>query len=99
MTPARNLDVRIIDVIRLLQPGEVVSYGDVASDAGSPKAARHVGKVLAGASDLSWWRVVTSHGRLVPGSELEQARLLRAEGVVVEQGRVKVSLSGRFADR
>jgi len=99
MSTERDLDARIIEVIRLLQPGEIVSYGDVASDAGFPKAARHVGKVLAGTSGLSWWRVVTSHGRLVPGNELEQTRLLRSEGVIVEHGRVLVSPSGRFADR
>ncbi len=99
MSTDRDLDARIIEVIRLLQPGEVVSYGDIASDAGFPKAARHVGKVLAGTPGLSWWRVVTSHGRLVPGSELEQARLLRSEGVIVEEGRVLLSPSGRFAGR
>ncbi|MBT3970073.1 MAG: DNA methyltransferase, partial [Actinobacteria bacterium] len=35
-----------------------------------------------------WWRVVTASGRLVPGLENEQTRLLRAEGVTITNGRV-----------
>src|SRR5205823_5961262 len=74
-----------------LAAGEVVSYGDVAAQAGTPGAARAVGAVLAGAGDagVPWWRVVTSTGRLVPGHEVEHARRLRAEGVEVVDGRVR----------
>ena len=72
---------RVLAVIAGLAAGEVVSYGDVAAQAGSPGAARAVGAVLAGAGDegVPWWRVVTSTGRLVPGHEAEHARRLRAE--------------------
>jgi methylated-DNA-protein-cysteine methyltransferase-like protein len=82
---------RVVAVIEALAPGEVVSYGDVAAQAGFPGAARGVGAVLAGSSGdgLPWWRVVTSTGRLVPGHEVEHARRLRAEGVEVLDGRVK----------
>jgi alkylated DNA nucleotide flippase Atl1 len=38
--------------------------------------------------DLPWWRVVNANGRLVPGHEVEQARLLAAEGVQCRGGRV-----------
>ena len=94
-----NLDSRIAEVVRLLEPGEVVSYGDIAADAGSPRAFRHVGRVLAVTEGLPWWRVVTSGGRLVPGNERKHAELLRAEGVVVAQGHVLRSPAGRFAVR
>jgi len=99
MPQPNNLDTRIAEVIQLLQPGEVVSYGDIAADAGSPRAFRHVGRVLAVTEGLPWWRVVTSGGRLVPGNELKHAELLRAEGVVVAQARVQRSPAGRFAVR
>ncbi|HEV2360888.1 MAG TPA: MGMT family protein [Acidimicrobiales bacterium] len=67
-----------------LEPGEVVTYGDIAGEAGFPGAARAVGMLLARAdTDVAWWRVVTSSGRLVPGYEAEHARRLRAEGRVV----------------
>lgn len=94
--PAREL--RIIEVVRALEMGEVVSYGDVAADAGLPGRARLVGRLLAShdGAELAWWRVVTADGRLVPGLEAHQASLLRAEGAVVVDGRVRQSPSGRF---
>jgi methylated-DNA-protein-cysteine methyltransferase-like protein len=76
-------------VIRSLRRGEVATYGEVASEAGRPGAARAVGNVLARRGDLPWGRVVASNGRLVPGHEVEQARLLRREGVAVMDGRVQ----------
>ena len=83
---------RVIGVIASLQPGEVVSYGDVAAEAGYPGAARAVGAVLANTGpedELPWWRVIMSSGRLAPGKEREQGRRLRAEGVPVAHGRVQ----------
>ena len=90
---------RILDVVRSLREGEVVSYGDIADDAGLPGRSRLVGNVLAGNDDpeLPWWRVVNSVGRLVPGNELEQAARLRAEGVSVSGGRVRDARYGRFS--
>jgi methylated-DNA-protein-cysteine methyltransferase-like protein len=91
---------RIVEVIRALEPGEVVSYGDIAADAGAPRQARLVGRVLALTdAALPWWRVVTATGRLVPGMEVEQADLLRAEGVVVVGDRVRSAPRGRFRTR
>ena len=92
-------DRRIIDIIRSLRVGEVVSYGDIADDAGSPKQSRLVGRLLSENDDpdLPWWRVVNSVGRLVPGHEREQASLLRAEGVTVRDGKVRRAPVGRFS--
>lgn len=78
-----ELEERIADVIARLEPGDVVTYGEVAAMAGRPGAARAVGRFLSRSSRLPWWRVVSATGRLVPGSEVDQARRLRAEGVVV----------------
>ena len=85
MTPFQK---SITAVLERLQPGEVVTYGEVAAQAGFPGAARAVGSLLHDSTGLPWWRVVTSSGRLVPGSETEQARRLGAEGVLVRNGRV-----------
>ena len=69
-----------------------MTYGEVALEAGHAGAARAVGAVLSrGRPGLPWWRVVTSTGRLVPGHERQQARLLRSEGVRVDHGRVVMS--------
>ncbi len=76
-------------VLHSLGPGEVVTYGEVAAEAGFPGAARAVGRLLATSDeDLPWWRVVTSTGRLVPGHEAVHAERLRAEGVDVAHGHV-----------
>lgn len=85
----------VVTVLERLQPGEVVSYGEVASQAGHPGAARAVGRVLGDSSGLPWWRVVAADGRLAPGLEAQQARLLRAEGVTVRRGKVVRSVHER----
>src|SRR4051812_13119934 len=75
-------------VLRGLQRGDVVTYGEVAAEAGFPGAARAVGRLLStGEGDLPWWRVVTASGRLVPGQEAEQGRRLEREGLAVVDGR------------
>lgn len=78
----------VVAVIRGLRRGEVASYGEIAEEAGYPRAARGVGTILARTSGLPWWRVVRSDGRLVAPHQQEQARLLRREGVNVVGGRV-----------
>lgn len=85
MTPFAE---RVLDAVRRLPEGDVVTYGEVAAMAGKPGAARGAGAVLA-ASDgsLPWWRVVYASGRLAPGKEVEQARRLRREGVEVDPER------------
>lgn len=90
-------DQRIIDVIRSLREGEVVTYGDIADVAGYPTMSRLVGRILATTDDdLPWWRVVNAAGRLVRGNEREQTALLKIEGVVVSDGHVRRAPMGRF---
>ena len=92
-----ELEERVLAVLRALGPGEVVSYGDVAEDAGFPGRARAVGHLLAVTAErVPWWRVVTSNGRLVPGHEHEQASRLRSERVTVRNQRVVAAPVGRF---
>lgn len=95
--PSAERERRIVDVLVSLQPGEVVSYGDVAATAGYPRHSRLVGRILQTTRvDLPWWRVVNAAGRLVPGAEREQAALLAQEDVIVRDGRVRRSPHGRF---
>ena len=76
---------RVLETVRGIPPGRVASYGEIARWAGRPGAARAVGTTLArSAGGAPAHRVVTSTGRLVPGHEAEQARLLRMEGVRVD---------------
>lgn len=84
-----SFDQAVAGVLESLAAGDVVTYGEVAAEAGYPGAARAVGRFLAEhGSGYPWWRVVTAQGRLVPGNELEHAARLKAEGVTVVDGRV-----------
>lgn len=88
---------RMLAVLIALEPGEVVSYGDVAEVAGYPRRSRAVGRLLATTNvEVPWWRVVRADGRLATEPPTEQSALLRAEGVTVRDARVIASPGGRF---
>jgi methylated-DNA-protein-cysteine methyltransferase related protein len=95
---------RILAVIRALPPGRATSYGEVARRAGLPRRARLVARVLADNDDpdLPWHRVLRADGRIAfaPGSRgfREQTKRLKAEGVRVERGRVRVGTDERDID-
>ena len=85
---------RVRTAVADLGQGEIATYGEIASDAGRPGAARAVGRILSGSNGLPWWRVVTATGRLVPGMEEEHALRLEREGVPVRGNRVVGSPQG-----
>ncbi|MFT5203442.1 MAG: methylated-DNA-protein-cysteine methyltransferase-like protein [Candidatus Aldehydirespiratoraceae bacterium] len=77
-------------VLDQLEPGDLVTYGDVATEAGFPGAARAVGSVLRRSEGVfPWWRVVSASGRLLTGHEQMQMELLAAEGIEVRGGRIR----------
>ena len=80
----------VVEVLLGTGPGDVVSYGEVAAEAGYPGAARAVGGVLKRIDGLPWWRVVNAAGRLIPHDPDRQSDLLRAEGIRVVAGHVIV---------
>ncbi|MCU1372693.1 MAG: hypothetical protein JWO77_3887 [Ilumatobacteraceae bacterium] len=84
-----DLETAVARVLDALGPGDVVTYGEVATEAGYPGRSRAVGRILSTSGGaFPWWRVVNASGRLVPGHEEEQARRLAAEGVALRNGRV-----------
>jgi methylated-DNA-protein-cysteine methyltransferase-like protein len=90
-------DQRILDVIRSLREGEVVTYGDIAEDAGYPKRSRLVGHILATTDeDVPWWRVVNSVGRWCPATNASSraSAFRRRQG---GEGRVRKAVFGRFS--
>jgi methylated-DNA-protein-cysteine methyltransferase-like protein len=75
----------------------VSTYGVIATRAGLPGRARLVGHALKAAPpglDLPWHRIVAAGGRIAfPAGSApfrEQSRRLRAEGVEVVRGRVRI---------
>jgi methylated-DNA-protein-cysteine methyltransferase related protein len=86
----RSFEQAVHRVVAAVPAGEVVTYGEVAAEAGRPGAARAVGRIMATSDGaLPWWRVVAADGRLVPGHEAEHRRRLTAEGVDVGERRVR----------
>ena len=78
MTP---FEESVLEVLRSLRPGEVVTYGEVAEMAGFPGRARAVGRILRlTEEEVPWWRVVGYGGRLISPNPAQQADLLRREG-------------------
>ena len=86
---------RILAAVKANAAGEVAGYGEVARRAGLPGRARLVARILSAGDEpgLPWHRVLRSDGRIAfpPGSAGfdEQVQRLRAEGVVVQAGRVR----------
>jgi len=91
-----NPDIQAIwDRVGSIPRGKVSTYGAIARAAGLPGRARLAGFALRSMPadmHLPWHRVVGAGGRIVfPKSSVqhrEQARLLRADGVPVKDGRV-----------
>lgn len=82
---------RVIQVVKAIPEGKVVSYGQVALYIGLPRAARQVGFILRDIgleSTIPWWRVVNNKGYIsIKGNwqadkEL-QRKLLLHEGIEV----------------
>lgn len=85
-----DFTARVLAVVAALPAGELLTYGEVAAEAGRPGAARAVGTVMRRhGAGVPWWRVVPASGRLAPHLVERQSTLLRRDGVVVEDGRIR----------
>jgi methylated-DNA-protein-cysteine methyltransferase related protein len=89
--PPDQFSTDVEKVIKAIPKGTVMTYGEIALEAGYPGAARAVGTLLArSGGTLPWWRVVNASGRLIPDHEAEHARRLTAEGVpLTASGRIR----------
>lgn len=86
-----NFKDKVMLVVAKVPRGKVVSYGQVAAECGSPRAARQVGwmlHTLDGETAVPWWRVINNAGYIsikgnVISTPLVQKKFLEDEGVVV----------------
>jgi methylated-DNA-protein-cysteine methyltransferase related protein len=90
---------RVISLIKLIPEGAVATYGQIAAQAGAPRGARQVVRILHSCShtkDLPWHRVINRQGMIsLPHGEgfEEQYSMLNSEGVMVEQnGHVSLAI-------
>ena len=92
---------RIYEAVKRIPKGRVATYGQVAEMAGDKKMARAVGNALHKNPDpngIPCYRVVNSKGELAGefafGGSGAQAKLLRADGIEVKDGRVDLKKYG-----
>jgi methylated-DNA-protein-cysteine methyltransferase-like protein len=79
---------RVRSLVASIPSGRVSTYGDIASVAGL-SSPRIVGWIMRTDSlDLPWHRVITASGRPAKHLTSKQLELLRAEGVLAEDGKV-----------
>jgi O-6-methylguanine DNA methyltransferase len=85
----------VLAVVRRIPYGRVATYGEVASLAGRPGAARAVGNIMrtCGRPDVPCHRVIAAGGRLggYGGSEVLKRQLLMSEGLIFHGNRVKTA--------
>ena len=82
---------RVLDIIRAVPAGQVVTYGQVAALAGFPRRARHVGHALRGCpQDVPWHRVLGAGGNVRTEPPSRQLELLRSEGVLTQSSRISL---------
>jgi methylated-DNA-protein-cysteine methyltransferase-like protein len=75
---------KMVEVIRRIPKGKVMTYGVVAYVAGFPLGARVVGAALNKYPDLPWERVVGSGGKILRPGILGQEQRLRLQQQGVE---------------
>jgi methylated-DNA-protein-cysteine methyltransferase-like protein len=84
----------VYTILSYLGEGKLITYGQLAKQAGFPHHSRHVGKILAKLpkdSRLPWFRVVNSQGKisLIGEAFIRQKTLLEKEGIeITEQGKI-----------
>lgn len=84
---------RSIEIIQHIPPGKVMTYGQIARLAGSPRGARQVVRILHSMSEkyhLPWHRVINAKGEIGlqdDESSNVQRLFLQSEGVEVQRGR------------
>ncbi len=77
---------QVYDLVRIIPPGYVMSYGQIAQLLGHPRASRLVGWAMHRCpSQIPWYRVIKKTGELPLSNSLfplsDQRRLLEQEGV------------------
>lgn len=82
-----SFTIKVIRIIQSIPYGKVMTYGQIARVAGSPRSARQVVRILHSMSekyDLPWHRVINSKGEIGFRDEemfITQKLLLESEGI------------------
>lgn len=87
---------KALHIIKQIPPGKVMTYGQIAKLAGSPRGARQVVRILHSMSEkyqLPWHRVINAKGEIgFKDEEMFLVQKLSLEGEGVEVTGKKVNL-------
>jgi alkylated DNA nucleotide flippase Atl1 len=82
----------VLEVVELIPPGRVMSYGDVAEYLGLG-GPRQVGRVMSmGGGGVPWWRVIRADGSPPPGHERRALERYEAEGTPMRPDGTRVDM-------
>lgn len=84
-----NFTEQAVTIIKSIPPGYVMTYGQVAAEAGNPRGARQISRILHSMSakhELPWHRIINAQGGISTPDHAEakgqtQRERLIAEGV------------------
>lgn len=98
MSNEPGIEERVWQVVAMIPPGRVSTYGEIATMAGLGRGARRVGRILSHlppGTRLPWHRVINASGRISLPSDspghTEQKERLQSEGVAFIKGRVSLA--------
>ena len=78
-------------LVASIPAGKVSTYGDIAAAAELPSPRIVAWIMRTDSSDLPWHRVIRASGRPAPHLSTRQLERLRSEGVLANDGRVKLA--------
>ena len=86
----------VLDIIKMIPSGKVMTYGQIAAYAGNPRGARQVSRILHSMSEthnLPWHRVINSKGTISLTGEggFIQGAMLADEGIPVINKKIDLS--------
>lgn len=89
----KSFQEKVIEVVKKIPRGSVMTYGEVAKYAGNAKASRVVGSIMAKNADktVPCHRVIRSDGAIGDYNGLQgksKSELLKKEGVVFKGNKI-----------
>lgn len=94
---------QVLEIIKSIPHGKVMTYGQIAVYANNPRGARQVSRILSGMSkkyNLPWHRVINSKGGISLTGEpgFMQGERLISEGVIVKNKHIDLKQFQYFLD-
>ncbi|RED58093.1 MGMT family protein [Cohnella lupini] len=86
---------RVVEIIKSIPEGFVMTYGQIAECAGSPRGARQVVRILHSLSakhGLPWHRVVNARGEIA----IQEGEGKYMQTLYLENENVEIGLGGRI---